>query len=122
MKSTERDNSDISKQRILNIRDRLAEIKDWSFAEVVEKARNDDVELNVEHLAVLFFLRAYYAKYGWPNSVHKLTQRLEREFAEKGGKKYLHKLFPGGPVTEGTQLAGLPTPAFSADGSCGTTH
>ena len=47
---------------------------------------------------------------------------LEEEFAEQGGRKYLYRLFPGGPVSQGSRIARLPLPAYSSDRSCGSVE
>jgi tRNA 2-thiouridine synthesizing protein E len=89
---------------------RLNEIHDWNLQKSKEIAREDGIEIVIDHFAVLTFLRAFYVKHGWPKSTRVLTQVLDKAFKQHGGKKYLRRLFPNGPVAQGTRLAGLPTP------------
>jgi tRNA 2-thiouridine synthesizing protein E len=49
-----------------------------------------------------------------------LLDPLAEKFAKQGGRKYLYLLFPGGAVTQGSRIAGLPVPKDSVDPSFGT--
>ena len=93
---------------------RLNEIQNWNLQKSKEIAREDGIEIVIDHFAVLTFLRAFYVRHGWPKSPHELTQVLDKAFKPHGGKKYLQRLFPGGLVAQVTRLAGLPTP-YSAN-------
>ena len=93
---------------------RLNEIQDWNLQKSKERAREEGIEIIIDHFAVLTFLRAFYVKHGWPKSPRQLIQVLDKAFKQHGGKKYLRRLFPNGPVTQATRLAGLPTP-YSAN-------
>ena len=44
----------------------------------------------------------------------ELGDMLESEFADRGGRKYLRSLFPGGPVAQGMRIAGLAVPTRRA--------
>ena len=49
-------------------------------------------------------------------------EMLNEVFAGHGGRKYLWRLFPGGPVTQGLRIAGLPLPPHSGDKGFGTVR
>jgi tRNA 2-thiouridine synthesizing protein E len=36
---------------------------------------------------------------------------MDNAFSTQGGTRYLYRLFPQGPLTQGTRIAGLPEPA-----------
>ena len=55
-------------------------------------------------------------------SIHYTKLYENRRFAARGGKKYLYSLFAGGPVTQGSRLANLRTPANATDVSFGTSY
>jgi tRNA 2-thiouridine synthesizing protein E len=47
---------------------------------------------------------------------------MDEFFDQTGGNKYLYRLFSGGPVTQGSRLANLRTPATASDVSFGTNY
>ena len=102
--------------------DRQQEISDWSLDRAREFARKEGIRLTEDHERVLRFLRDYYVQHGWPKKTHELSQLLDEQFDDMGGKRQLHMLFPDGPVAQGSRLAGVPTPEYSVDESFGTTH
>ena len=102
--------------------DRAEEIAQWDTATAIKQAEDEGMTLSNAHLEVLDVLRDIYVKNGWPKKTHELTKTLDHVFEEKGGNKYLHQLFPDGPVNQGTRLAGLPKPTVTTDESFGTAH
>ena len=82
----------------------------------------EGMEISDEHIRVLHFLRDFYVENGWPKKTHELTLILDQTFENQGGSKYLHRLFPDGPVAQGSRLAGLPQPAYAVDKSFGSAH
>lgn len=98
----------------------LNELEQWS-EEIAEKlARGEGVALTAEHWDVLFFLRSYFKINGPVANAREQLAILDRQFGTEGGKRYLFRLFPGGPVSQASHIAGLPIPAGSADTSFGT--
>lgn len=102
--------------------ERAQEIVNWSVDDARQAAKEQGMELNDDHIKVMLFLRDFYVEYGWPKQTHELSRILGKEFDELGGKKYLHKLFPDGPLAQGSKLAGLPEVAYAVDESFGSTH
>jgi sulfur relay (sulfurtransferase) DsrC/TusE family protein len=51
-----------------------------------------------------------------------MTQLLDREYADMGGRRYLYGLFPHGPLAQGCRLAGLPLPVGTLSASFGSVH
>jgi tRNA 2-thiouridine synthesizing protein E len=81
--------------------------QDWSQEKSARLAEDEGISLNNEHWAVIAYLRA---------------RALNRQFSAQGGSKYLYGLFAGGPVTQGSRLANLRTPATATDVSFGTSY
>jgi tRNA 2-thiouridine synthesizing protein E len=85
-------------------------------------AESEAIDLNDEHWAVIVFMRKYYLDHGLPINARTTSRALSKRFSSRGGNKYLRRLFSEGPVTQGSRLANLPTPAFSTDSSFGTSY
>jgi tRNA 2-thiouridine synthesizing protein E len=104
--------------------DRLLELDDqrWSRGKSLALAKNEGVDMNDEHWAVIVFLRKYYLDHGLPISARTTARALNKTFSGHGGTKYLNRLFSGGPVTQGSRLANLRTPAYATDPSFGTSY
>lgn len=94
----------------------------WSEDIAREIAAREGVELTAEHWEVVHLLRNHYRLHGHSLSGTKLSQALEEPFAMRGGRKHLFELFPGGPVTQGSLIAGVPTPPYSKDVSFGSVQ
>lgn len=100
----------------------LMELPEWSEAVAEQIAAGEGMELNEDHWSAVKSLRNRYAGGASHRHARELVNFLEEMFAEKGGRKYLYQLFPGGPVTQGCKIAGLPIPADSKDPGFGTTQ
>lgn len=103
---------------------RRAELADqlWTREKSRCLAESEDIELSDEHWAVLTYLRKHYLDKGLPRHARTLARELGQQFASQGGNKYLHRLFAGGPVTQGSRLANLRIPANAMDASFGTSY
>jgi tRNA 2-thiouridine synthesizing protein E len=106
------------------IRIRLTVLKEqhWDRYKSESLANNEGIALNDEHWAVIVYLRSYYLKRGLPRFARTTSKVLNRKFSAQGGNGYLYRLFPGGPVTQGSRLANLPIPANATDLSFGTSY
>ena len=89
---------------------------------VQESAAIEGIELSSQHLGVVECLRDYYLELGEARSGRDLEDMLNETFTGHGGRKYLWQLFPGGPVTQGLRLAGLPIPPHCGDRGFGTVR
>ncbi|MEJ2331034.1 MAG: TusE/DsrC/DsvC family sulfur relay protein [Gammaproteobacteria bacterium] len=103
---------------------RQAELSDqnWNRALSQTLATNEGFELTDQHWQVISYLREQYLEQGLPRFARTTARALNKQFAAQGGSKYLHNLFPGGPVTQGSRLANLRTPANATDISFGTSY
>ena len=85
---------------------------DWHVGDALQLARVKGLELGPDHLELLTALQAYFASHDKPHfNMRELHDALDERFHSRGGLKYLYRLFPGGPVAQGRQLAGLVVPA-----------
>ncbi len=100
--------------------DRAGELAGWTREAAQEQARKEGLELDDRHWAVIHHLRAHFMKHGPAEHARDLAAGLDEHFKAEGGRKYLFELFPGGPVTQGGRLAGIPVPADSRQPSFGS--
>jgi tRNA 2-thiouridine synthesizing protein E len=93
----------------------------WSreFAKCQARAEGLD-ELSEEHWWVIYNVRGLYRKHGRAASARQVTRVLEKDFVDEGGLRHLYELFPKGPVSQGSRLAGVPPPPYSSDLSFGS--
>lgn len=103
---------------------RQTELSDqgWNRELSANLATNEGLELTDQHWHVISYLREQYLKHGLPRFARTTARALNKQFAVQGGNKYLRNLFPGGPVTQGSRLANLRTPANATDISFGTSY
>ena len=96
---------------------------DWPPEMALGKAREEDIELEEDHWAVILALQEYFTHHDDSKQVNRrlLHDALNEKFHHKGGLAYLYRLLPGGPIAQGCRLAGLEAPADSVDRSYGST-
>ena len=106
------------------VRIRLAELREqhWDRSKSESLARSEGITLKDEHWDVIVYLRRYYLKHGLPRCARTTSEALNQKFSVQGGSSYLYRLFPGGPVTQGSRFANLRTPANATDISFGTSY
>lgn len=97
----------------------MLDLPPWDEQEAERLARDEGITLSEDHWTVLRFLREHYRRNGRAESGRVLTAALEHAFGEHGGRRWLYTLFPRGPVVQGSRIAGLPLPPYSADVSFG---
>lgn len=100
----------------------LNDMDDWTESLARDLAHAEGLQLADEHFQVIRWLRDYYAECGPPAHGRALGHAMEDAFDYQGGKKYLYRLFPNGPVAQACRLAGLPPPPYTVDASFGSVH
>jgi len=96
---------------------------DWHEGDAVRLAREQGLEIGLDHFELLAALQAYFASHDKPDlNMRELHDALDERFHSRGGMKYLYYLFPGGPVAQGCQLAGLVAPAGAVNKSFGSVQ
>ncbi len=108
----------------LNVADRTSELADqhWDRPQSAARAESEGIDLSDAHWTVILFLRELYLRQGLPINARTTARALNKKFSNQGGGKYLRGLFSGGPVTQGSRIANLRTPAYAVDASFGTSY
>jgi tRNA 2-thiouridine synthesizing protein E len=95
----------------------------WTQSSAAEVATNEGLTVGDDHWETVRALQEYFSRHERRDiNARKLLDALDEKFHEKGGLKYLYKLFPGGPVAQGCRLAGLEAPAGSTDPGFGSVR
>lgn len=83
----------------------------WSYRIAQNQARREGLgDLSDTQWRVIHALRRLYRKNGRAESSRQLMQTLEKDFDPQGGRRVLYEMFPDGPVSQGSRLAGVPAP------------
>jgi len=89
----------------------LVDLNNWNERVANELARLNNLELSPEHWEIVFFIRHYYQQYKHLPNARVFTKAIKKEFGEdKGNSRYLHRLFPEGPLKYACKIAGIPKP------------
>ena len=92
---------------------------DWTPELALQYAKSENLALTDDHWEEIAALQEYYAKHERVN-LRELSDALEERFHDRGGKRYLFTLFPGGPIAQGCRLAGLEMPRGALDQGFGS--
>lgn len=83
----------------------------WTPAVTEAMAAIDGLVLTPDHWTVLQLMRDYYAKYEVEPPMRALVRLAGEQLGpDKGNSRFLYRLFPEGPGTQGCRYAGLPRP------------
>lgn len=97
------------------------DLEPWSESVAQARAREEGIDLTDEHWEVIRFLREHFLEHGQVKSGRVMAQMLEERFSHPG-RRHLYELFPNGPVTQGSLLAGVPLPPYTVDRSFGSSE
>ncbi len=100
----------------------LGELPTWNRLIALRLAEEEGIELTPEHWDVLHYLRRRLVTRGQASSGRVLVRELADVLCDRTTKRRLYQLFPGGPVSQGTRIAGLPAPPYHADRSFGSVE
>ena len=100
----------------------LNDLETWSEEHARQVAREEGLELTEAHLDVICYLRERHAECGPEAHARLMLKAMDESFVQEGGRKYLYKLFPHGPVTQACRMAGLPVPPGNKEPSFGSVH
>ncbi|MGD2056591.1 MAG: TusE/DsrC/DsvC family sulfur relay protein [Gammaproteobacteria bacterium] len=102
--------------------DRKRDLQDRDEEQGRHNAGQEGIELTAAHWEVVHCLRRYYLEHDPPENGREVGDLLDRKFAGRGGRKYLRRLFPQGPVAQGMRIAGLPVPPYTRDEGFGISR
>lgn len=89
----------------------LIDNKEWNETIAFELARLNDIEITKLHWEIILFIRHYYLLFKHLPNARVFSKAIKKELGEeKGNSRYLHKLFPQGPLKYACKIAGLPKP------------
>jgi tRNA 2-thiouridine synthesizing protein E len=100
----------------------MFDLQHWSPLVAKLLAGKEDIMLSDKHWEIIIYLRERYRVHGMAHSARELLKELEEEFCDGRGRKELYELFPGGPVSQASRIAGLPLPPYSSDRSFGSVE
>lgn len=94
---------------------------DWDPSEAENIAKQQDITLNADVWDLISSIQGYFSSHD-KNQLNRreITDALEEKFHSKGGMKFLYKILPNGPVSQGCALAGVANPAGNVDPSFGS--
>jgi len=94
---------------------------DWQPDHARQMAAKSGLDLTQDHLDLVRALQHFFARHSEQHiNFRELHDALEERFHNRGGLKYLYEIFPGGPVAQGCELAGLKVPSGAKDLSFGS--
>lgn len=99
----------------------LYSLSHWSPQLANQLAVREGLRLDSEEQwQIIYYLRERYRTHGNGDSARVILRELEQRFAADEGNSHLYQLFPRGPVSQGSRIAGLPEPAHAQDPSFGS--
>ncbi len=107
-------------QRVLGLHPGTGVVEPWDRDIAAARARELGIELTDAHWEVVKFLRDRFREQGQVEHARELHPVMAGKWKAQGGLKYLYTLFPGGPVHQGSYIAGVPEPHDATDPSFGT--
>jgi len=92
----------------------------WSREIAQQLASDEGMDVLSEmQWRVIYTLRGLHRRNGRAGSARQIIRVLEKDFLEEGGRRSLYLLFPEGPISQGSRLAGVPAPPYSGDPAFG---
>lgn len=89
----------------------LCDMTVWNESVALQIAAMNGIAIGAEHWEIIHFIRDYYQCYKHLPNSRVFTKAIRNELgAEKGNSRYLHRLFPQGPLKFACKIAGLPKP------------
>lgn len=89
---------------------------------IEKNAQKKGIELTPERLEAIEFVQDFYEHCDDCKNARQLMNIMDQEFADKGGKKYLYRLFPDGPLSTIHDLIELPNLGNQVDLGFGTSY
>lgn len=89
----------------------LCDMQIWNRDLAVLIAEANAIQLTAAHWEIIEFIRSYYQNFQHLPNARVFTKAIKNTLgADKGNSRYLHVLFPQGPLKYACKIAGLPKP------------
>lgn len=89
----------------------LVNADDWDEDVAMALAAEANIRLTDAHWEIIGFIRDYFQEYQHLPNARMFVKAVQKVLGEaKGNSRYLHGLFPQGPVRFACLIAGLPKP------------
>lgn len=89
----------------------LVNAADWNETIAIQLAELNHIVLSPAHWEIIHFIREYYQQYKHLPNARVFAKAIAKTLGvDKGNSRYLHALFPDGPLKYACKLAGLPKP------------
>ncbi len=89
----------------------LCDYRQWNEQVAYAIAKSNGIVITDAHWEILTFIRDYYQRFKHLPNSRVFTKAIRNQLGEeKGNSRYLHKLFPSGPLKFACKCAGLPKP------------
>jgi len=89
----------------------LVTLTDWDENIAINIAKEEKIDLTTLHWEIVLFIQHYYKLYKHLPNARVFAKAIKKELGEeKGNSRYLHRLFPQGPLKYACKIAGLPKP------------
>lgn len=95
---------------------------DSRLENIQQRADKMNLELTDNRMEAIEFVLDFYEHCEDCRNARELMKVMDQEFADKGGKKYLYRLFPAGPLSQIHELADLPDLGNQTDKGFGTSY
>ena len=94
---------------------------DWHDS-IRQHAKTLGMELTGDHWEVIEFVHDVYDHCVECRNARQMSNLLAEEFKDRGGRRYLYRLFPNGPVRQIHELADMPELLYEVDQGFGTSY
>lgn len=101
---------------------RPEDYQEAAMSGVERRAQAMDFDLSPERIEAIEFVQDFYEHCSDCKNARQLMKIMDKEFSDKGGKKYLYKLFPAGPLSTIHDLIDLPDLNYQVDKGFGTSY
>lgn len=89
----------------------LQDATQWNERVAEAQAQRLGLVLSAAHWEIILFIRKYYAKFRHLPNARVFVKAIQTTLVpEKGNNRYLHRLFPDGPLGMSCKIGGLPRP------------
>jgi tRNA 2-thiouridine synthesizing protein E len=96
--------------------------RDERYQGIEQRAVAMGLELTEDRLEAIDFVLDFYEHCEDCRNARQLMKVMDQEFTAKGGKKYLYRLFPAGPLSQIHELTDLPNLGHQTDQGFGTSY